>query len=153
MPHIHEKIDFTTTAIIVCDGRVLLVNHPRYQKWIPPGGHIELDEQPEEAVIREIAEETGLDVELMPDKPRAPIHEDGVNFLLAPNYIDIHDANPPHRHIGLVYFARAKSDAFKLSDEHDDMRWFTPKEMDNPTYNIGASVKFYATEAIKKAEQ
>lgn len=45
MPHIHELYDFTITVFIVHDGRVLLVNHPKYDKWIPMGGHIELDEE------------------------------------------------------------------------------------------------------------
>ena len=72
MPHIHEKYDFVITVYIVYDKKVLLVHHPRYGKWIPMGGHIELDEDPEEALFREIQEETGLEVEIVAEKPSMP---------------------------------------------------------------------------------
>jgi ADP-ribose pyrophosphatase YjhB (NUDIX family) len=52
MPHIHELYDFVVTVFIVHKDKVLLVHHPRYGKWIPMGGHIELDEDPEEALFR-----------------------------------------------------------------------------------------------------
>jgi 8-oxo-dGTP diphosphatase len=70
MPHIHHLYDYTITVFIVNKSeQVLLVNHPRYDMWIPMGGHIELDEDPEQALYREIAEETGLDVTIMANKP------------------------------------------------------------------------------------
>ena len=58
MAHIHEKIDFVSTAIIVHRDKVLLVHHRGLKLWLPVGGHIELDEDPEEALFREIKEET-----------------------------------------------------------------------------------------------
>src|SRR5437870_13414328 len=53
MAHIHEKIDFTVAIFVVHDGKVLLVHHRRLDKWLPLGGHIELDEDPENAALRE----------------------------------------------------------------------------------------------------
>jgi 8-oxo-dGTP diphosphatase len=41
---------------------VLLVFHPKYSHWMAPGGHVEPGELTHEAAIREIKEETGLDV-------------------------------------------------------------------------------------------
>jgi ADP-ribose pyrophosphatase YjhB (NUDIX family) len=96
MPHIHDLYDFTITVFIVYDNHVLLVNHPKYNKWIPMGGHIELDEDVEEALFREIKEETGLDVEILSNKPSIDSPE--TKFLLTPNYLDVHQANPPHYH-------------------------------------------------------
>lgn len=147
MPHIHELFDFTVTLFIVHEGRVLLVNHPRYGKWIPPGGHIELDETPDQALFREIAEETGLEVEMLGTKPSAK--SPGSEFMFTPNYLDVHEANAPHKHIGLTYFVRATSDKFRLSDEHTDMKWFTLDELEQPSYSIDDVVKFYAVEAVR----
>lgn len=150
MPHINYLYDYTVTAFIVNQaGQVLLVNHPRYDKWIPVGGHIELDEDPEEALLREIQEETGLEVEILSSRP--PVSSDGVKFLLTPHYVDVHEANPPHKHISFTYFARALHDDFVRSDEHDDMRWFSLDELEEPAYNLSNSVKFYAKEAVKAA--
>src|SRR5229473_7334772 len=45
------------------DGRVLLVRHSNGGVWVAPGGAIDLDEAPQDAVVREVWEETGLRVE------------------------------------------------------------------------------------------
>ncbi len=150
MPHIHDLYDYTITVFIVSKtGQVLLVNHPRYGMWIPMGGHIELDEDPEQALYREIAEETGLDVMIMAHKPN--ISSKGTKFILTPSYVDVHDANPPHKHISFTYFAIAKDDTFVKSDEHTDMKWFAEKELKDPAYKLSESVIFYAEQAIKTA--
>ena len=69
MAHIHEKIDFTVAIFVVHDGKVLLIHHRRLDKWLPLGGHIELDEDPEIAALREAKEESGLEVELIGERP------------------------------------------------------------------------------------
>ena len=150
MPHIHDKYDFVVTVFIVFNGRVLLVHHPRYDKWIPMGGHIELDEDPEQALFREIQEETGLEVEILSEKPN--IEQNDTRFIYTPRYVDVHEANPPHKHIGLVYFARAKSDNHILSAEHTEINWLSVDDLDNPKYALSNSVKFYCIEAIKAAK-
>jgi ADP-ribose pyrophosphatase YjhB (NUDIX family) len=151
MPHIHELYDYTITVFIVNKkGKALLVNHPRYNKWIPMGGHIELNEDPEEALFREIKEETGLDVTILSSKPN--IASEGTKFITTPNYVDVHDANPPHKHVSFTYFAIATTDDFTLSDEHDDMKWFTEEELEDATFAISNAVKFYCKEAIKLAK-
>ena len=53
-------------AIVLEDGRVLLVrrgNEPARGRWSLPGGVIELGERAKEAVVREVFEETGVEVE------------------------------------------------------------------------------------------
>jgi 8-oxo-dGTP diphosphatase len=51
--------------VVVHDGRVLLVKRgkePLLGRWVVPGGTVELGETLEEAIVREIEEETGLTV-------------------------------------------------------------------------------------------
>ena len=43
MPHLHEKIDFTVAIFVVHEEKVLLIHHRQLDKWLPLGGHIELD--------------------------------------------------------------------------------------------------------------
>lgn len=149
MPHIHELYDFTVTVFIVYKDSVLLVNHPRYQKWIPIGGHIELDENPEQALYREIAEETGLTVTLLTNKPS--VTSAGTLFMPTPNYLDIHEANPPHQHISLTYFAKSDSDSILLSDEHTAAQWFKRSDLDDETYQLSEAVRFYCNAALDAA--
>jgi 8-oxo-dGTP diphosphatase len=151
MPHIHEQIDFTVAVFIVFKDKVLLVNHPRYGKWLCPGGHIELDEDPDEALFRELVEETGLrDVEILSSKPK--INDHGRKSLYTPNFMDIHEANPPHRHIALIYFGRSKDNKQIKSDEHTEIKWFSDTELDETKYNVPDDIKFYSREAIKLAK-
>ena len=57
MAHIHEKIDFTVAIFVVHAGKILLIHHRKLNKWLPLGGHIELDEDPEQAAVREARED------------------------------------------------------------------------------------------------
>jgi 8-oxo-dGTP pyrophosphatase MutT (NUDIX family) len=149
MPHIHKRYDFAVSAFIVFNETVLLVNHPKYSKWLPVGGHVELDEDPEAALHREIAEECGLDVEILADEP--PQFSE-TRFIIAPDYLEVHPAGLPHEHIALVYFARAKNNQSVLSDEHTDMHWFSLADLDDPQYNLLPSIKFYIQKALEKAK-
>jgi 8-oxo-dGTP pyrophosphatase MutT (NUDIX family) len=150
MPHIHEIYDFSIAAFIVCGDKVLLVEHPRYGKWLASGGHIELDENPDEALFREIEEETGLKkVEILSTKPN--LQDDGKVPLYTPHYMDVHEANAPHRHIVMVYFGRTLDDQYLKSDEHTDIKWFSKSDLENPKYKVAHDIKFYANEAMKMA--
>lgn len=151
MPHVHELIDFVVVAYIVHGSKVLLINHKAAGMWLPVGGHVELDEDPEEALVREIREESGLDVELIGGL--RPAAEDvGTKPLLAPLYMDIHaTSHKSHRHIGLVYFARSETDRVTLAaGEHNDIRWFTRDELSDSTFGVRPYVRFYAEAALER---
>jgi len=62
----HEKIIlvFAGGCIFNENGEVLLQRRGDSNKWGFPGGAIELGETPQQAAIREVKEETGLDVEI-----------------------------------------------------------------------------------------
>lgn len=153
MPHIHEKIDFTVSAYIIHNNKVLLIHHKKLNIWLPIGGHVELDENPDEALFREIKEECGLEVEVMSEKqPNFKI--EGTKFLYVPAFMNIHDINKTHKHIGLIYFAKAKSEQFMHNkEEHNKIRWFAKEDLDNSEFTLNEAVKFYATEALKRASQ
>ncbi len=150
MPHLHEKIDFTVSIFIVKDRKVLFIFHKQLNRWLPIGGHIELDENPEQAAVREAKEESGLDVELVGKRP--PIqNEAGFVSLLQPDYMDIHLIKEPHWHIGMVYFARVLSGEVKLNrEEHRDIQWLGEKDFDDPKWGLTQPLQFYAGEALRK---
>jgi len=109
MPHIHEKIDFTVAIFVVHRDRVLVIHHRKLDKWLPLGGHIELDEDPEQAALREAREESGLDVELIGERP--PTTSPGTRALIGPRFLDIHRISDTHEHIGMIYWALPRSSA------------------------------------------
>jgi 8-oxo-dGTP diphosphatase len=117
---------FTASGIVLADQQVLLVEHRKLGMWLYPGGHIEPDEDPVQAVLREVAEETGLACRIV----TAPqfVHP-AATVLPAPFTILVHDipANaqtPLHQHIDLVYvLAPERGQATPQLEEVTGCRW------------------------------
>src|SRR5258708_30919425 len=150
MAHIHEKIDFTVAIFVVRDHKILLIHHRKLDKWLPLGGHIELDEDPEIAAIREAKEESGLDVELLGERP--PTTEPVTRALIAPRFLDIHRITHTHEHIGMIYWARPRNGTLTLSPgEHHDIRWCSAQDLDQLNPPISAPIRWYCLKAIAEA--
>ncbi len=150
MAHIHEKIDFTVAIFVVSQGRVLLIHHRNLGRWLPLGGHIELDEDPEAAALREAREESGLEVELIGERP--PTTGDGTRALITPRFLDIHRISATHEHIGMIYWARPKSGTLTLApSEHHDIRWCSSSELDRLVPPMADAVKWYCRKALEEA--
>lgn len=150
MSHIHKDIDLTASVYIIYKAKVLLVLHKKLKNWLPVGGHVELHEDVQEALTREIREECGLNVTILaPPLPNIPNATD-IKFLPIPAFFDIHKITDEHRHMNLSYFGISSTDEAILADgEHDDLRWFTAEEVDDPSWGIWPSIKFYAKKAIR----
>lgn len=134
---------------VVHAGRVLLIHHRKLNKWLPLGGHIELDEDPEQAALREAREESGFEVELMGERP--PTTEPGTRALLAPRFLDIHRINETHEHIGMIYWARPRDGRMTLaSEEHHDIRWCTAADLETLQPPMTNAVKWYCRKAIEE---
>src|SRR6266566_7924889 len=142
MAHIHEKIDFTVAIFVVHDGKVLLIHHRGLDKWLPLGGHVELDEDPEIAALREAKEESGLDVEILGERP--PTTEPGTRALIAPRFLDIHRITDTHEHIGMIYWARPTNGTLPLSaEEHHHIRWCSREELEALEPRMSHAVRWY----------
>lgn len=147
MAHLHEKIDFTVAIFVVHDGRVLLIHHRALNSWLPLGGHIELDEDPEQAALREAREESGLEVELLGERP--PTSGPGTRALIAPRFLDIHRISPTHEHVGLIYWARPRGGAVRLAArEHHAIRWCSGPELEELQPPMSPAVKWYCRRAL-----
>lgn len=149
MGHIFYDLDFTVSIFVVRAGRVLLVDHKKLRKWLPLGGHIEIGEDPEQAALREAREESGLEVELVGARP--PGEFPGTKTLVAPSYLDVHEIEGDHRHVGMIYFARARSERVELAEaEHNGIRWFSPAELADPAWGVPEAIRFYCAEALRR---
>lgn len=122
--------DFTATTFVVRGGSTLLLWHNKLAAWFPPGGHIDASELPEVAAIREVLEESGLEVELVTTGPAAG-SLGRVRRLHSPACILLEDIEPGHQHIDLIYFARTVDDRPPQVDQREAarLRWCTWDEL------------------------
>ena len=122
---------FSTSVFLIREGRILLVLHKRFGRWLPVGGELEFSntpegpifESPQEAAIREVREETGIALTpedflpvSMPGQPRG--------FM---GYEE-HDAGSKGLHMNFVFAARAPTYEITLCDEHDAYAWVDPRD-------------------------
>ncbi|MFZ1987543.1 MAG: NUDIX domain-containing protein [Minisyncoccia bacterium] len=148
MPHIHEKIDFAVEVFVVYNDKVLLRKHDKYGIWLSVGGHIELDEDPNEAALREVKEEVGLDVTLF--DTRGFTHEEkGFVELIAPISLNRHNISDTHEHISMIYFAKANTDQVIPEKELDEWRWCAENEIET-LEGIRKDIVHYAKRALKE---
>ena len=146
--HVRPTRDFTATAFVVRGRRTILLWHNKIKAWLPPGGHIDPGELPEEAVLREVLEECGLVVELVDTGRRAgPLGT--VQVLHSPWCVLLEDIEPGHQHIDLIYVARTLDDAEPRIDarEAGRYRWCTAADLQEA--EIAEDIRVLGSEAIR----
>lgn len=164
MGHIHSdsEYDYTASATIVHKGKVLLLFHHKLHLWLPPAGHIELDEHPIEALYRETEEETGLTKEhltLLTPYDNLVLERDPETSLglPVPFDIDVHTVNNQgHRHIDLSYIFVSDTDHVRKEEGGaEQLEWFTLEEIEtlSPMPRKVYSHAAFALELAGKADE
>ena len=140
---------FTATTYVVHQNKVLLHWHKKLNCWLPPGGHIDRDELPEEAALREVREETGLEVALAGGDGRLDFGHDPTCELHPPAHILLEQINPFHQHIDLMYYAVAPTAELAPGlGETKQLVWFTAVQIQKT--DMPANVRVCALEALKR---
>jgi 8-oxo-dGTP pyrophosphatase MutT (NUDIX family) len=138
---------FTVAIFVVHAGRVLLHYHRKLGRWLPPGGHIEAKELPDDAAFREVLEETGIRARLLGGRG-LPIDEP--RQLVLPAGIQVERIYEGHEHIDLVYFAcPADADAVEIDPllaEQDRVGWYAADELDG--LGVDAEIQSWTHRAL-----
>ena len=144
------KTDLTVAGYIFNNNKLLLIHHNKLDKWLPVGGHIEKDETPDEALLREIKEETNLDVEIL-NNSDIPLEGNVKKNLSIPFYVNIHSVGD-HDHCSFFYICKAlNTNELQINKELKDFRWFSRQDLDKDF--IPVDVKNIALKAFSFLEK
>jgi 8-oxo-dGTP diphosphatase len=109
-------------AVVVCRGRILLEkrrNEPGKGKWSIPGGLVELGEGAEQTAIREVWEETNLEVE----RPE---------LIDVVNNVELGENGKVKYHFVIIdYFVELKGGTLKASSDAAELRWVRLGEVES----------------------
>lgn len=150
MAHIHELIDFTAGVYIVHNNKVLIRKHDKIKLWIHVGGHVELNEDPVTAAIRECKEEVGLDVKIYSKEMLFEANDEpNSRELILPMHMNIHSyGDTKHQHIDLIYYATSKTEEVTPENPNDEWLWLTKEELLS-SKDINGKIKHYALGALE----
>ncbi len=130
--------------------------HDKYRTWLAIGGHIEPGEDPNEAALREVREEVGLDVTLCDAGHDFEGTEQDFSRLIPPRFLNRHRLDAKREHSTLVFFAESPTDVVKprnAGDRSDEWKWFSREELDDPKYELRANIVFYAKAALDAVDK
>lgn len=119
-------------AVVISDGKILLEkrkNEPGKGKWSIPGGLVDLGESPEQAVIREVKEETCLEV-------KAPRLIDVVSD------VSIDENSKVKYHFVIIdYLVTVKGGELRAASDADALTWVPFKKVEE--YNLTRSFRAF----------
>ncbi|MEZ4813530.1 MAG: NUDIX domain-containing protein [Caldisericia bacterium] len=113
------RYELAATTFVFNGNRFAIHFHEKVKKWLPPGGHVEVDELPHEAAVREVMEEAGVSPRLVV----AGGEDLAIQTVPMPIAILVEDIDQQHKHIDMIHVATTETE--KLSD---GFKWVTVQE-------------------------
>lgn len=142
---------FTVSVYVVNNHRVLLHKHKKAHILLPVGGHIDLNELPEEAAVREVLEEAGIRVELydVDSLKGQDVNTEREKILINPVHTVWGEVEKGHEHIDFVFYAKSTPEELKPGEnESDILKWYSESELEQIKDILLKDVYLMAKEAI-----
>lgn len=142
----------TATVYVVRNRRVLLHLHKKYNTWFPVGGHMEPDELPHAAAVREAREESGLSVTLV-DTCAVDPPLGRVDRVPSPLLICHEGIGHEEEFLDFIYVAKVTEETAAAPSAGDGeshtFRWFSRKELEDPQEDLKPHVRNTALAALE----
>ena len=125
---------YACAGYLVEDGKILLVHHKGWDKWVPPGGHIEPGDTFARAAEREFEEETGLKVEVISSQPAIEMTDEKNIPEPVPFFVDLEAYFEPNPGIVQFFWVRRSSEAhgkdhIAQAEELHAIGWFDAEQV------------------------
>ena len=126
-------------GVVVRDGKVLLIRRgkePLYGRWVVPGGTVELGESLEEALVREMEEETGL-------------HVEPLEVLTVFDRIERDGLRVVYHYVIVDYLCLWRSGEARAASDALDAAWVAPADL--RAYDLPSKALEVVTDALRRA--
>jgi 8-oxo-dGTP pyrophosphatase MutT (NUDIX family) len=123
---------YFAAGYLIKDDKVFLAHHKKFDKWTPPGGHIEDNETPDQALVREWREELGLDINVLPAHESAFEGDANATPIPMPFHIDLEREGFDVPHIGYFFYVKLKNNDQTiniLKNEIHNVGWFSKSDL------------------------
>ncbi|MEW1830717.1 NUDIX domain-containing protein [Streptomyces sp. NPDC088196] len=111
----------SVTAVVRDDaGRLLLIHKTDNDLWALPGGGHDIGERVADTVVREVREETGIDVEV----------DNIVGLYTDPQHVLAYDDGEVRQQFSICFRAHPVGGSLRTSSESKEVRWIDPADLD-----------------------
>ncbi|WP_329174691.1 NUDIX domain-containing protein [Streptomyces decoyicus] len=135
-PKANSVVPSVTAVVRDAEGRLLLIHKTDNDLWALPGGGHDVGESIAESVVREVSEETGIDVSV----------DDIIGLYTDPRHVMAYDDGEVRQQFSICFHARPTGGSLRTSDESKEVRWVSPADLD--TLDIHPSMRLRITHGL-----
>ncbi|MFI9783233.1 NUDIX hydrolase [Kitasatospora sp. NPDC051984] len=118
-PPANSVVPSVTAVVTNAEGQLLLIHKTDNNLWALPGGGHDVGESVSDTVVREVREETGIDVEVL----------SVVGLYTDPNHVMAYDDGEVRQQFSICFRARPVGGTLRTSSESKEVRWVSPTDL------------------------
>lgn len=120
-PAANSVVPSVVAAVVDERGWLLMIQRSDNHLWALPGGGHDVGECVADTVVREVREETGIDVEVV----------DLIGIYTNPRHVMAYDDGEVRQQFSIAFSARQVGGTLRLSDESLRVEWVDPERLDD----------------------